>query len=165
MRHRSYIFALDRYLIYVYTRIFAIWDRFRHTFRQNVISHCDYNILTKILTPRKIFGWTDHWLNGPLAVYVKLRVGHAPGMPGTFSPPPRISDPDMHRDTCVTYVPWCMPGSLTSGFLWNQWRGKLCRHSRRMRNQQILRMWKEAHDAIWWVTLLQSLHEKPLLGR
>ena len=27
--------------------------------------------------------------------YVKLRVVHAPGMPGTFSPPPRVSDSDM----------------------------------------------------------------------
>ena len=26
--------------------------------------------------------------NGPLTRYVKSRVGHAPGMPGTFSPPP-----------------------------------------------------------------------------
>ena len=37
------------------------------------------------------------------------------GMPGTFSPSPRDSDPDMHHGTCVTHVPWCMPGSLTSG--------------------------------------------------
>ena len=73
---------------------------------------------------------------GPLARYVKLRVTHAPGMPGTFSPPPRFSDPDMHHGTCVTHVPWCMPGSLTSGFLWSQWRGKRSRHSRRMRNPQ-----------------------------
>ena len=35
-----------------------------------------------------------------LARYVKLRVAHAPGMPGTFSPPPRIGDPDMHHGTC-----------------------------------------------------------------
>ena len=55
--------------------------------------------------------------NGPLARYIKLRVAHAPGMPGTFSPPPRVSDPGMHSDTCVTHVPWCMPGSLTNGFL------------------------------------------------
>ena len=27
--------------------------------------------------------------------YVKLRVVHAPGIPGTFSPPPRVSDSDM----------------------------------------------------------------------
>ena len=26
---------------------------------------------------------------------------------------PLVSDPSMHRDTCVTHVPWCMSGSLT----------------------------------------------------
>ena len=46
----------------------------------------------------------------------------------------RVNDPDMHHGTCVTHVPWCMPGSLTSGFLWSRWRGKRSRHSRRMRN-------------------------------
>ena len=45
-------------------------------------------------------------------------------MPGPFSRPPWIGDPDMHRGTCVTHVPSCMPGSLTSGFLWSRWRGK-----------------------------------------
>ena len=74
--------------------------------------------------------------NGPLARYVKLLVAHAPGMPGTFSASLRISDPDIHHGTCVTHVPWCMPGSLTSGFLWSRWRGKRSRHFRRMRNQQ-----------------------------
>ena len=70
-------------------------------------------------------------VHGPLARYVKLRVAHAPG---TFSPPPWVSDPDMHHGTCVTHVPWCMPGSLTSGFILSWWRGKRSRHSRRMRN-------------------------------
>ena len=60
--------------------------------------------------------------HGPLARYVILRVAHAPGMPGTFSPPPWVSDPDMHHGTCVMHVSWCMPGSLTSGFLWSRWR-------------------------------------------
>ena len=60
---------------------------------------------------------------GPLARYEKLRVTHAPGISGTFSPPQRVGDPDM-------------PESLTSGFLWNLWRGKRSRHSRRMRNLQ-----------------------------
>ena len=59
----------------------------------------------------------------PLIRYVYLRVVHAPGMPGTFSPPPQVSDPDMHRGKCVT------PGSLTSCFLWSRWRGKRSRHS------------------------------------
>ena len=58
------------------------------------------------------------------------------GIPGTFSPPPRVSDPDRHHGTCLTHVPWCMPGSLTTDFLWSWWRGKLSRHSRRMRNPQ-----------------------------
>ena len=74
--------------------------------------------------------------HGPLARYVKLRVAHEPGIPGTFSPPPRVSDPDMHHGTCATHVPWCMPGSLTSGLLWSWWRRKRSRHSRRIRNPQ-----------------------------
>ena len=64
--------------------------------------------------------------HGPLTGYVKLRVAHAPGMPGTFSQPPRISGSDMHQGTCVTHLPWCVPGSLTSGFFWSRWRGPLC---------------------------------------
>ena len=44
----------------------------------------------------------------------KIAGAHASGMPGTFSPPPQVSDPDMHHGTCV----------LSSGFLWNRWVGK-----------------------------------------
>ena len=72
--------------------------------------------------------------DGPLTRYVKLWVAHAPGMPGTFSPTLRVSDPDMHHGTCVTHVPWCKPGSLTSGFLWSWRREKRSRHSRCIRN-------------------------------
>ena len=57
-------------------------------------------------------------------------------MPRKFSPPPQVSDLDMHHGTCVTHVPWCMLGSLMSGFLWSRWRGKRSRHSLRMRNPQ-----------------------------
>ena len=60
--------------------------------------------------------------------------------------PPRVSDPDMHHGTCVTLVPWCMPGSLTSGFLWSRWRGK---HSRRMRNPQFYVSGKRPMDDRW----------------
>ena len=48
----------------------------------------------------------------------------------------RVSHPDMHHGTCATPVPWCMPGSLTSGFIWSRWREKRSRHSRRMCNPQ-----------------------------
>ena len=74
---------------------------------------------------------------GLLNRYLKLRVAHAPRMPGTFSPPPRVSDPVMHHGTCVTHMLWCMPDSLTSGFLWSRWRGKRSRYSRRTRNPLI----------------------------
>ena len=82
--------------------------------------------------------------NRPLNRYVKLRVAHAPGMPGTFSRPPRVSDLDMHHDTCVTHVPWCMPGSPTRGFPLS--RVKRSRHSRRMGNPQ------------FYVSCLQDAH-------
>ena len=78
---------------------------------------------------------------GILLWTVKVPVAHAPGMPGTFSPRSRVSDPDMHQGTCVPHVPWCMSGSLTSGFLWSRWRGKRSRHSRRMRNPQFFCIW------------------------
>ena len=86
--------------------------------------------------PLAILGGGQRANNGPLARYVKLQVAHAPGMPGTLSPPPQVSDPDMHQGTCVTHVSWCMPGSLTSVFLWSRWQEKRSRHSRRTRNPQ-----------------------------
>ena len=66
--------------------------------------------------------------------YVKLMGVHALGIPGTFSPPLRASDSHMLLCTCVTHVQRCMPGSLTSGFLWSRWQGKYSQHFRRMRN-------------------------------
>ena len=61
---------------------------------------------------------------GLLTRYVKLWVAHVPGEPGTFSSAPRVNDPEMHHGTCVTHVPWCMPGPLPSGFLWTVGRGE-----------------------------------------
>ena len=77
----------------------------------------------------------------PLSRYVKLRVVHAPGMPGTFPPTPRVSDPDMHHGTCVTHVPWCMPGPLTSGFLCSRWAGKAFPAFPAHAQPAILRIW------------------------
>ena len=53
-------------------------------------------------------------LHGPITRYVKFRVAHAPGMPGMFSPAPHVIYPGLHHGT---HVPWCMPRSLTSGFI------------------------------------------------
>ena len=99
----------------------------------------------------------DH---GSLIRYVKLRIAHAPGMPGTFSRPPRVSDPDMHHGTCVTHVPWCMLGSLISSFLCSMWRGKRSRHSQRMRNPQFCVSGKRPMDE--WLQAIQNCRCKHL---
>ena len=103
--------------------------------------------------------------DGPLARCVKLWAAHAPAMPGTFSPPPRVSDPDMHHGTCVTHVPWCMPGSLTSGFLWSRWRGKRSRHSRRKRIPQFYVSGKRPmvprHHHTWWWFIVKKTIRSP----
>ena len=70
----------------------------------------------------------------------------APGMPRTFSLSPQVSDPDMHHGTCVTHVPWCMPGSLTSGFLWNRRRGETFPAFPAHAQPAILPIWLEAHS-------------------
>ena len=44
----------------------------------------------------------DPWASGQIH---KIARAHAPGMSGTFSPQPRVSDPDMHHGTCVAHVP------------------------------------------------------------
>ena len=82
---------------------------------------------------------TSYALNWPLTRYAKLQVAHTPEMPGTFCPPPWVSGPDMHHGTCMTHVSWCMPGSLTNGFLWSRRRGKRSLHP------AILRIWQAAH--------------------
>ena len=81
----------------------------------------------------------------PLNRYAKL------GMPGTFSPPPRVSDIDMHHGTCVTHVPWYMTGLLASSFLWSRRCEKGSRHSRRMRNPQFCVSDKRAIAGVLWI--------------
>ena len=88
------------------------------------------------LAPINFYPYVFGLVHGPLTRYVKLCVAHVPGMPETLSPPPRVSDPDIHHGTCVTPVSLCMPGLLTGGILWSRRRGKRSRHSRCMHNPQ-----------------------------
>ena len=78
------------------------------------------NWTTRVSCPRGLhpLPWASYQIR-------KIACAHAPGMPGSFSPPPLISVPNMQHGTCVTHVPWCMPGSLTSSFLWSRRRGKI----------------------------------------
>ena len=107
--------------------------------------------------------------HGTLARYVKLRVAHAPEMPGTVSFPLWVRNPDMHHGTCMTRVPWCMPGSLTSGFLWSRWRGKHSRHSPQFYvsgkrpletlSALLTNVWENPKSSfqLWWVLTLSLL--------
>ena len=52
--------------------------------------------------------------HGPLTRYVRLRVAHAPGIPGTFSRH-RLQRKPLVSDPGVTHVPWCMSRSLSRG--------------------------------------------------
>ena len=92
-------------------------DVWYYAYQRITRSHICQHLMTDIMNVSSglVIGWipTDHW---PFARYVKLRVTHAPGILEQFLPPLRVSDPDMHHDTCVSHVPWCMSGSLTSGF-------------------------------------------------
>ena len=122
---------------FYWKKSFECWFNFNENWH-----HADIDLCNRLAPNRRqVITWTNGGLrslssHGSLARYVKLRVAHAPEMPGTFYPPLWVSDPDLHHDTCVTHVPWCMSGLLTSDFLWSQWRGKRSRHSRRMRNPQ-----------------------------
>ena len=53
---------------------------------------------------------------------------------------PLVSEPDMQLGTCVKHG---------VGIANPRWRGKRSRHSRRMRNRQILHIWQEAHEAVY----------------
>ena len=68
-------------------------------------------------------GWNETKTIAWGSIGLKFWVPHALGIPGKVFPPPWVSDLDMNHGTCVAHVPWCKPGSLTSGFLWSSWRG------------------------------------------
>ena len=94
---------------------------------------CNYR-WTSGSVKRGVFPWASCQIR-------KIAGAHAPGMPGTFSPSPQLNDPDMHHGTCLTHVPWCMPGSLTSGFLCNRRRGKTFPAFPAHAQPAILRIW------------------------
>ena len=111
--------------LYIYTCLVTV--------SPTTVSYVQIHTLQNHIKP-SILAPVSSRCNGSVTRYVKLRVTRAPGIPGMFSTPPRVSDPAMQHGTCVTHAPWWMLWSLNSGFLWSQWRGKPSRHSRRMRN-------------------------------
>ena len=91
---------------------------------ENMSCRCFTSSLVLQVSGRPLTIYTPVWGNsnnrshGPLNRHEILPVAHAPGLPGTFSPPPTsrkplVSDPGMHHGTCVTHVSWFVSGSLT----------------------------------------------------
>ena len=83
-----------------------------------------------------VFCWIYISLNGLLTRYVKLRIAHAPGMSGTFSPEltskETASKLSRHASRHVRHSHAVMHVGISNP----QWRKKRFRHSRRMRNPQ-----------------------------
>ena len=76
-----------------------------------------------------------HWR--PLTRYEKLRIAHEPGMPGTFSPPPRVSD-NWHGSRHVRDARAVMHARIANKQfpLKSVWREKRSGHSWRMLKPQ-----------------------------
>ena len=73
--------------------------------------------------------------NGPLTRYVKLQVAHAPGMPGTFPPPPISKETNSQRSRHASRHVRDARAVMHVGIAHLRWRGKRSRHSRRMRTR------------------------------
>ena len=74
--------------------------------------------------------------SGPLTRCANLLVAHAPGMAGTFSPPPASKETaredSRHASRHVRHAYAVMHVGIANP----RWRGKRSRHSKRMRNRQ-----------------------------
>ena len=87
-------------------------------------------------TMRPVFYPMSCECHGPLAWYVKLRVAHAPGMPGVFSPPRNSKETTSSRSRHASRHVRYSRAVTHVGIANPRWRGKHSRHSRRMRNSQ-----------------------------
>ena len=72
--------------------------------------------------------------HGPIVRYVKLWVAHAPGMPGTFLPPPTSKEIASQRPRHASRRVRHARAVMHVGIANPRWRGKRSRHSRCMRN-------------------------------
>ena len=71
---------------------------------------------------------------GHLTRYANLRVAHAPRTPGTFSPPPTSEETASQRSRHASRHGRHANAMMHVGIAKPRWRGKLSRHSGRMRN-------------------------------
>ena len=62
-----------------------------------VLWQLSYHLLVDYVTDRSVFFRVAPWASYQIR---KIAGAHAPGMPETFSPPPRVNDRDMLHGTC-----------------------------------------------------------------
>ena len=84
--------------------------------------------------------WWEVPIHGALTRYAKLRVAHAPGMPGTFSLPPTSKETAGQRSRHVSRHVREARAVMHVGIANPRWRGKRSRYSRRMRNPIFLHL-------------------------
>ena len=89
-----------------------------------------------IIIGNQINIWIFLCCHGPLTSYVKLRVAHALGVPGTFSPPPNSMETASLRFRYASRHVRHAHAVMHVGIAKSRWRWKRSRHSRRMRNPQ-----------------------------
>ena len=113
-RHHHITCVLSFYVIdchvrwlFILTDIFGMLKRILEeclqflSFLNSEISHTPFLVKDKVQCTNMIKKRLLMPIHGPLSRSVKLWVAHAPGMPGMFSPPLRVSDPGMHHGTWV----------------------------------------------------------------
>ena len=100
-------------------------------------------------------------LHGPLTRYVKLRVAHAPGMPGTFSPPPTSKEAASQRSRHASRHVRDARAEMHVGIANPRWRGKRSRHSRRMRNPQFYVSGRRSNASIAYNTFQMFVPHYP----
>ena len=82
------------------------------------------------------FEYHKNTIRGSLTRYVKLWVAHAPRMSETFPPPPTSKETTSSRSCHASRLGRHARALMHGGIANPRWRGKLSRHSRRMRNPQ-----------------------------
>ena len=82
-----------------------------------------FTLNLEIITP-VIEIYLEMLANGPLTRYAKLRVAHAPGMPGTFSPPPTSKETAGQRSQHASRHVRHARAVIHVGIANPRWRGK-----------------------------------------
>ena len=143
----KFYFDINRYIPYYhFVHTICLWSAkgFTHMLPPILLYIIQHILCFLLLLYSFFYPLASHWLrfpfthlrriNGPLTRYAKLRVAHAPGIPGTFSPPrpskENASERSRHASQHVRRARAVMRVGIVN------MRGKRSWHSQRMRDPQ-----------------------------